>query len=132
MFDIALIKTDFFKANTNTDIDIIEALAVHWRSHSGDGSGGSWFSITPSAARWLLHNLKHKKIDINEEENVFFIYKQLNKGEGFKGEAGIPPKNPVIIDSGTNTIIGGVKRLTALALANTNKCRGACMEIEIR
>lgn len=125
-FQVDKLRDDFFQSEVNTDVDILEALSKHFRSHSGDGSGGSWFSITPNAARWMLHNLKHEKCSTEEENSVFFITKLFNEGNGLKGST---PKKPIQIDATTNTILHGRKRLMGLALSE--KCKGTFLEIEI-
>ena len=123
MFKLNKLKDDFYKHDQNTSVDLQEALAARWSSFSNDGEGKSYFSINPNMAAWILHNTKFEQVPEKKYGNVFHVARTFS-GEGIKG---MLPKQPIIIDTVSNTIIQGRTRLLGLAMAS----KGSYLWIEL-
>ena len=123
MFKLSKLQNDLYKHDQNTAADIQESLAERWASFSGDGDGGSYFSINPNMAGWILHNCKFEQVPDNRHRNVFHVTQTFNKS----GIKAMKPKQPIIIDTVSNTIIQGRTRLLGLAMAS----KGSYLWIEL-
>lgn len=122
MFDLSKLRNNYYSYEGSTDADVQEALSLHWRSFSS--MGDSYFSVTPKFAAWLLHNLRHEPISLKEEVNVFHVMRTFNQ----TGIKGMLPREPILIDTLSNTLVKGRTRLYGLSMAK----QGSYLWIEVK
>lgn len=115
MFRIKDIINDKYNHNVaDNNVDMVNALSVHWRSFHSEDAEVSMFSITPPTARWILHVLKHNPVTPKQSEHIRRLSKVLSN-EGIKG---CMPKEPIRINPANNTLLSGVTRLYSLAMSD--------------
>lgn len=114
MFRLRDITSDRYNhAVANNDIDIVQALAHHWRSFHSEDEEVSMFSISPKTAKWLLHTLKHNPVTPKQSDSIRRLEHELTT----RGIKGCMPRQSIKINPMTNTLLSGVTRLYSVAMS---------------
>jgi hypothetical protein len=111
-------KDNFNSGECNKDLDIQDVLGKHF-SHPKEECiegeqviTGAMYNVRRKLARFLLWSLKHD-IPVKEKDIKSFNLISSKLSEGNKA---LLNPHPIIINTSTNTIVDGSKRLLALAL----------------
>ena len=106
-----VIRDKFDSKEANEQLDIATAMGVHFQ---GIGTnGGRIYKLSRKCARWLLRSCYHTLPEGDKVDDVFDFRNRLDCEE----VSGVWPEEPLIINTTTNTIEGGVVRLFALAIS---------------